>query len=108
MPGRACDATRGASLWPPEFFFSSRRRHTRYWRHWSSDVCSSDLVDPVAQALTQSQPAVVSADPADTTPNVVDGKVTAILPMGNRIYVGGTFTQVKNAGDDRIDRKSVV
>src|SRR6185295_18975901 len=24
------------------FFFSSRRRHTRYWRDWSSDVCSSD------------------------------------------------------------------
>src|SRR3712207_1071244 len=28
------------------FFFSSRRRHTRYWRDWSSDVCSSDLGDP--------------------------------------------------------------
>src|SRR3712207_8177954 len=27
------------------FFFSSRRRHTRYWRDWSSDVCSSDLGD---------------------------------------------------------------
>src|SRR3712207_8066066 len=27
------------------FFFSSRRRHTRYWRDWSSDVCSSDLRD---------------------------------------------------------------
>src|SRR3712207_9475031 len=26
-------------------FFSSRRRHTRYWRDWSSDVCSSDLTD---------------------------------------------------------------
>src|SRR5258707_2193803 len=25
------------------FFFASRRRHTRYWRDWSSDVCSSDL-----------------------------------------------------------------
>src|SRR3712207_8724388 len=29
------------------FFFSSRRRHTRYWRDWSSDVCSSDLRVPV-------------------------------------------------------------
>src|SRR3712207_1773438 len=28
------------------FFFSSRRRHTRYWRDWSSDVCSSDLGEP--------------------------------------------------------------
>src|SRR5476651_2452416 len=26
------------------YFFSSRRRHTIYWRDWSSDVCSSDLV----------------------------------------------------------------
>src|SRR5690606_39317168 len=28
----------------PSFFFSSRRRHTRFSRDWSSDVCSSDLV----------------------------------------------------------------
>src|SRR5206468_6477496 len=27
------------------FFFSSRRRHTRSDRDWSSDVCSSDLRD---------------------------------------------------------------
>src|SRR5699024_11773788 len=41
------------------FFFSSRRRHTRSKRDWSSDVCSSDLLDlrsspvliPIAQAI---------------------------------------------------------
>src|SRR5699024_12216194 len=27
------------------FFISSRRRHTRSKRDWSSDVCSSDLLD---------------------------------------------------------------
>src|SRR5205807_7177393 len=27
------------------FFFSSRRRHTRLQGDWSSDVCSSDLLD---------------------------------------------------------------
>src|SRR3712207_7812239 len=32
------------------FFFSSRRRHTRYWRDWSSDVCSSDLRGGVEHA----------------------------------------------------------
>src|SRR3712207_2628901 len=32
------------------YFFSSRRRHTRYWRDWSSDVCSSDLVDDARRA----------------------------------------------------------
>src|SRR6185295_9984709 len=29
-------------------FFSSRRRHTIYWRDWSSDVCSSDLMENTA------------------------------------------------------------
>src|SRR5690625_7755939 len=38
------------------FFFSSRRRHTRWPRDWSSDVCSSDLsifdvVVPVEQVI---------------------------------------------------------
>src|SRR5256884_9267319 len=32
------------------FFFSSRRRHTRCSRDWSSDVCSSDLVDAANRA----------------------------------------------------------
>src|SRR5947209_11033066 len=30
-------------LGPAALFFSSGRRHTMYWRDWSSDVCSSDL-----------------------------------------------------------------
>src|SRR5437868_2226528 len=32
---------------PIYFFFSSRRRHTRSKRDWSSDVCSSDLVEDI-------------------------------------------------------------
>src|SRR3712207_8031507 len=32
-----------STSWLLDVFFSSRRRHTRYWRDWSSDVCSSDL-----------------------------------------------------------------
>src|SRR3712207_3628469 len=34
------------------FFFSSRRRHTRYGRDWSSDVCSSDLGSNSVQCAT--------------------------------------------------------
>src|SRR5699024_11874676 len=30
-------------------FFSSRRRHTRSKRDWSSDVCSSDLDEPLME-----------------------------------------------------------
>src|SRR5690554_2385000 len=33
------------------FFFSSRRRHTRCGRDWSSDVCSSDLAEPIELLL---------------------------------------------------------
>src|ERR1017187_7416942 len=35
------------------FFFSSRRRHTRYIGDWSSDVCSSDLIERNADTLLQ-------------------------------------------------------
>src|SRR3712207_8700677 len=41
-----CRSGTGEMTWKT-IFFSSRRRHTRYWRDWSSDVCSSDLVDDV-------------------------------------------------------------
>src|SRR5690606_39612657 len=34
------------------FFFSSRRRHTRFSRDWSSDVCSSDLYGAERVLLT--------------------------------------------------------
>src|SRR5690606_39412827 len=39
------------------FFVSSRRRHTRFSRDWSSDVCSSDL-----------KPVAISPNPVVTTP----------------------------------------
>src|SRR2546429_1210060 len=49
------------------FFFSSRRRHTRCSRDWSSDVCSSDLsaheaVNRVAQAIIQGQTRIIDLD----------------------------------------------
>src|SRR2546422_5857546 len=39
------------SLLRPVFFFSSRRRHTRCSRDWSSDVCSSDLTQGAEQIV---------------------------------------------------------
>src|SRR2546430_6306668 len=38
MTSRSCTGS-----WECSFFFSSRRRHTRFDCDWSSDVCSSDL-----------------------------------------------------------------
>jgi beta-propeller uncharacterized protein DUF5122 len=57
---------------------------------------------PAGRALYAPHDTMVSADPIDATPHVVDGKVDAILPMGNRIYVGGSFTQVRNANESRV------
>src|SRR5206468_7394115 len=37
------------------FFFSSRRRHTRSDRDWSSDVCSSDLWEAAVKAHAEKQ-----------------------------------------------------
>src|SRR5207245_6324185 len=43
------------------FFFSSRRRHTRCYRDWSSDVCSSDLAESKLRAALLAAKQVSSA-----------------------------------------------
>ena len=49
---------------------------------------------------------VVSADPANVTPHVMNGSVNAIVQIGNKIIAAGTFTSVSpsgtfsNTGDD--------
>src|SRR3712207_8372633 len=64
------------------FFFSSRRRHTRYWRDWSSDVCSSDL----------ERADVRSVEAGDT----VNGHAIRIEPaieVGNIFKLGTRYSQ---------------
>src|SRR5437762_13967915 len=60
------------------FFFSSRRRHTRYIGDWSSDVCSSDLRQRAQQRLGLPGPleALLRALPRDCHP--LDALRTAI------------------------------
>src|SRR6266436_8265557 len=51
------------------FFFSSRRRHTRCSRDWSSDVCSSDLTIVVAaDAMNRDLGTFSPAQPAELVP----------------------------------------
>src|SRR5260370_5015132 len=42
------------------FFFSSRRRHTRFKCDWSSDVCSSDLNDSTLNQTQRDEQAEVA------------------------------------------------
>src|SRR5256886_5225921 len=85
------------------FFFSSRRRHTRFDCDWSSDVCSSDLVGVcVATGASASQ------TPADSTPpRAPDRLFEATEPLD--ITLKADFGAIaKNRGSDKPDRKSVV
>jgi hypothetical protein len=52
-----------------------------------------------ADANNLVQGLVVAEDPVDFTPNILDGHVEAITTVGDRVVVGGTFTQVKQVGD---------
>jgi hypothetical protein len=52
---------------------------------------------PAADAAIQ-QSAVVSANPVNWTPNVLDGTVRAIAVVGKTVVVAGNFEQVKEAG----------
>src|SRR5699024_11659117 len=44
------------------FFFSSRRRHTRSKRDWSSDVCSSDLLDELTENIPEEIKPIIHSD----------------------------------------------
>ena len=48
-----------------------------------------------AWAVQTAQTTIVSADPSNWTPNVLDGKVEAIAQVGNTMLIGGTFTQLQ-------------
>jgi hypothetical protein len=68
----------------------------------SSLVAAVVLVGLMAQpggAVNVPQPVVVSPDPANWTPHVLDGKVDAIVVVGGKVVAGGLFTQVATADD---------
>ncbi|GGJ83460.1 hypothetical protein GCM10010123_11360 [Pilimelia anulata] len=46
-------------------------------------------------AVNPTHPSVVKDNPADWTPNVLDGSVEAIAQIGDRVYLGGSFTRVQ-------------
>src|SRR5256884_1417784 len=79
------------------FFFSSRRRHTRCSRDWSSDVCSSDLVvgDPNLKSDIAGVSTLLDGNPSN---NFLKRALTfnpgGILTGARRITIAGTYAYV--------------
>src|SRR5437763_14261700 len=68
------------------FFFSSRRRHTRYIGDWSSDVCSSDL--PTAPATRPSPVPSPASWPATTSSQATAVRLEKRWPRSEERRVG--------------------
>ncbi|HET6560897.1 MAG TPA: malectin domain-containing carbohydrate-binding protein [Marmoricola sp.] len=76
------------------------------WRSWLAvlGLAMAPLVATAPAAQTENLPPqrVVSSDPADFTPHVMDGRVNAIAQSGDVTLVGGAFTEVREHGQRRI------
>src|SRR6266436_3724165 len=71
------------------FFFSSRRRHTRCSRDWSSDVCSSDLLATVSANLVAIQEKVDQVNEGNNPLGLENGALTFDIDP-TFLYVGST------------------
>src|SRR3712207_8174705 len=99
------------------FFFSSRRRQTRYWRDWSSDVCSSDLpsggpqsarrigrvrhVGPPSPLRDSSSPRYVST----STPAVSSRRRVIGLPSSARPTRGRSASTLQRSEERRVGKE---
>ncbi|AGL14956.1 delta-60 repeat domain-containing protein [Actinoplanes sp. N902-109] len=63
----------------------------------SAALLSTALFGPPPAVADLAQPAVVSANPVDYTPHVLDGTVWALTVVGDTVVVGGTFTKVQDS-----------
>src|SRR5438105_5851440 len=92
----------------PVFFFSSRRRHTRSTRDWSSDVCSSDLMffagGTEFTVKFHNNPSVAQVESAVSAENIAGSVISA----GGNVYIIRTLplspAQTVNVENDLISR----
>src|SRR5688572_15915904 len=60
-------------------------------------LTSAALLGATPAAADMAQPAVVSANPVDFTPHVLDGTVWALAVVGDTVVVAGSFTKVQDS-----------
>src|SRR5690348_9495256 len=83
------------------FFFSSRRRHTRWTGDWSSDVCSSDLFLPNMLAGILSIDRVLLIVAADDGPRPQTLEHLDILELIEVAEVTGVVTKIDRVPEER-------
>ncbi|MEX2102201.1 MAG: PKD domain containing protein, partial [Actinomycetota bacterium] len=67
-----------------------------------ASILTAWMIVPVANAQPVGHPILVSENPIDITPHVLDGQVRAIAQVGDQVIVGGTFTEVRNQGTQTV------
>src|SRR5699024_12186370 len=80
------------------FFFSSRRRHTRSKRDWSSVVCSSDLPEAGDIAPEAEEEGRAGHGPWDYDNRPLDDDDPRLINLGSLILVGHPDVGVQLAG----------
>src|SRR6266702_6309404 len=90
------------------FFFSSRRRHTRWPRDWSSDVCSSDLTVRV-EGPGVSTPVPFCGEGAERgTGGERDAEVPVAIAAPHRPGSKLPVTVIAEREDERAERGAVI
>src|SRR5207248_3433808 len=74
------------------FFFSSRRRHTRSYGDWSSDVCSSDLLGVAAFGVASVLCAIAPNATSLIVFRGIQGVAGALLTPASLAVITSTFS----------------
>src|SRR5690606_33456190 len=86
--------------------FSSRRRHTRFSRDWSSDVCSSDLT--YLTAVTRFQGELIQVlDVESVLADITQARMDATLAPEMALPASAPPMQVLVVDDSRVARQQI-
>src|SRR6266542_2035983 len=80
------------------FFFSSRRRHTRCYRDWSSDVCSSDLASIYDGASSLAEAALMAHAVTERSEIVLSRGVHPLYKRVTATYCEGPGLRLRDVG----------
>src|SRR5690606_40925650 len=107
--GSALFCSRGVGCYSL-FFFSSRRRHTRFSRDWSSDVCSSDLFHRFQGQYSSNmttQPRVQSSECSRRVTKTSAVQRSEERRVGKECRGGGSHHEEKDDMRERVDEEGV-